>query len=58
VPLLPLSTAYFREVTMAPGDILSLVFAVLNSLGLLPIIQVVSVILAAISVARYFLSRS
>jgi hypothetical protein len=43
---------------MAPGDILSLVFAVLNSLGLLPIIQVVSVILAAISVARYFLSRS
>jgi len=43
---------------MAPGDVLALVFSVLNSLGLLPVIQVVAVVLAAVAVARYFLSRS
>jgi hypothetical protein len=43
---------------MAPGDVLALVFSVLNSLGLMTIVQVVAVVMAAIAVARYFLSRS
>jgi hypothetical protein len=43
---------------MAPGDVLALVFSVLSSLGLLTVIQVVAVVLAAVAVARYFLSRS
>jgi hypothetical protein len=43
---------------MAPGDVLALVFSVLNSLGLMTVIQVVAVVLAAVAVARYFLSRS
>jgi hypothetical protein len=47
-----------RRCAMAPGDVLALVFSVLNSLGLMTIIQVVAVVLAAVAVARYFLSRS
>jgi hypothetical protein len=55
--LLP-SSSLVRRVAMAPGDVLALVFSVLNSLGLLTVIQVVAVVLAAVAVARYFLSRS
>jgi len=60
VPLSPSCSSqnFFLEGTMAPGDVLALVFSVLNSLGLLPVIQVVAVVLAAVAVARYFLSRS
>jgi len=43
---------------MAPGDILALIIGLLNSLGLLPIIQVAAAVMAAIAVARWFLSRS
>ena len=43
---------------MAPGDILALVVGILNALGLLPIIQVAAALMAAIAVARWFLSRS
>jgi len=43
---------------MAPGDIVAMIISVLNALGLLPVIQVAVVVMAAIAVARWFLSRS
>jgi hypothetical protein len=60
IALLPPLFLYLDSggVVMAPGDVLALVFSVLNSLGLMTVIQVVAVILAAVAVARYFLSRS
>jgi len=43
---------------MAPGDVISLVIGILNALGILPVIQVAAAVMAAIAVARWFLSRS
>ena len=43
---------------MAPGEIMNLVLSLLSSLGLLQVIQVAAVMMAAIAIYRYFADRS